>query len=702
MEVMSNLAYLFKPKNIAVIGASSHPGKIGNIILKNLQEAKFAGDIYPVNPKAKNILNIPVYQSIDQLPNNIDLAVITIPRDLVVDALESLGKKGLKAAIVISAGFKEVGGAGYHLEERLIEIAKKYNIALLGPNCLGLINTHANLNATFAAGIPNKGNISFFSQSGALCVAILDWTLGTHIGFSKFISLGNKAALDETDMISYLGDDPETKVILGYIENVCSGQKFVQAATKVTKKKPVLIIKSGRTSAGAKAASSHTGAIAGSDQAYTAAFEKSGIIRVLEVENLFNLALAFSSQNLPKGPNLTIITNSGGPGIMAADICEQSCLQMTRLSNQTIEKLKATLPGYASLYNPIDIIGDADTTRYIETIDIIKDDPNTHAILVLLTPTSAIAPQITTLAKEIVNISKSLTKPIFCVFMGKYHVKEAQKILLNHDIPCYPFPEPAIYALETMFKYWEWTQKQPELIPAYPRNLELAAKVIEESKARNQKEIVEFQALQVLDAYNLPHPQTKLARSSQQAMQIAQEIGFPVVLKIASPNISHKTDVKGVIVNLNTPEEVKDAFVEITTRAQRRRPDAYIIGCLVQKMAPKGCKEVIVGFKRDEQFGPLLMFGLGGIYVEVLKDISFGLAPLSREEAKRMIKQIKSYLLLKGFRGEPPINFKALEDILLAMSQLSLDFTEIYEAEFNPVLVNQEQALVADVRFTIA
>ncbi len=695
------LKALFYPENITIIGASTNPEKIGHIVLNNLLQIGFQGKIYPVNPKAQEILGQKVFSSIQELPNNLDLAVITVPRTLAVSSLAELGAKGLKAAIVISAGFKEIGGKGYHLEQELIAIANQYNIALLGPNCLGLINTHANLNATFAAGIPQRGSIGFFSQSGALCVAILDWALGENIGFSKFISLGNKAVLDEADMIEYLGEDEETKVILGYIENVCAGEKFIQAAQKVTRKKPILLIKSGRTAAGARAASSHTGAIAGSDQAYSTAFKKAGIIRILDVESLFNLALAFSNQPLPQGPNLTIITNSGGPGIMAADICESSRLNMTRLAPKTIENLQKILPGYAALYNPIDIIGDADAKRYLDTLEVIKDDPNTHSILVLLTPTSAIVPHLEDLALGIANFSKTIDKPLFCVFMGRKHVRPAQKILLDHKVPCYFFPEPAIHALESMFEHAEWRNKPVSKPEIMDRDLSRAKEVILQAQAKQQREIVEFQALEILEAYNLPHPPTELARSSEEAVEIAKNMGFPVVLKIASPNISHKTDVRGVLVNLNSPEEVKQAFLEITSRAQRLRPEAHITGCLVQKMAPKGCKEVIVGFKRDDQFGPLLMFGLGGIYVEVLKDISFRLAPLTREDAQNMIREIKSYLLLKGFRGEPAINFQALEEIILKMSQLSLDLPQIYEAEFNPILVNHKQALVADVRLTL-
>ncbi|MFW5730973.1 MAG: acetate--CoA ligase alpha subunit, partial [Desulfonatronovibrionaceae bacterium] len=438
---------LFNPQKVAVVGASATPGKIGYSIMKNMLDAGFKGDIYPVNPKASKILGIQTFHKVADLPEKIDLAVITIPRKMVISSLDELGRAGCRASIVITAGFKEIGGKGYYLEQEIIDVAEKYHMPVLGPNCLGMINTHARVNASFAAGKPEMGNIAFFSQSGALCVAILDWALGENIGFSKFVSLGNKAVLDESHMIAYLGNDKQTDVILGYIENVSHGQKFVQEARRYSNEKPVIIIKSGTTAAGAKAASSHTGAIAGSDQAYTSAFQKSGIIRAHDVETLFNLAQAFSTQPLPKGPSLAIVTNSGGPGIMAADACEKSSLNMARISSSTIEKMTSFLPSYASFYNPVDIIGDAGAERYIKTMEAIIEDSNVGSLLVLLTPTTSAAQEIEEISRGIVKISQNSDKPVFACFMGREIISRGEKILMQGKVPCYSFPEPAIKCL---------------------------------------------------------------------------------------------------------------------------------------------------------------------------------------------------------------------------------------------------------------
>ncbi len=692
---------LFNPESVAVIGASSTPGKIGHSILKNLLEAGFRGAVYPVNPKATSILGLDVVNDISDLPQNIDLAVITIPRKLVIPSIDKLGKTGTRSAIVITAGFKEVGGQGYYLEQELMETAQKYGMAVLGPNCLGMINTHGMINASFAAGRPDKGNIAFFSQSGALCVAILDWALGGNFGFSKFISLGNKAVLDEADMISYLGRDDKTDVILGYLENVSNGEKFVREAINHTNEKPIIIIKSGTTEAGAKAASSHTGAIAGSDQAYSSAFQKSGIIRAHDVETLFNLARAFSSQPLPKGPSLAIVTNSGGPGIMAADACEKSSLNMARISPSSIEKMKEFLPSYASLYNPVDIIGDAGAKRYIKTMETVIKDANVNSLLVLLTPTSSAAAEIVEISEAIVKTAAKTDKPVFACFMGKKIISAGEMVLMQGRVPCYSFPETAVRCIEQMYKHYQWKNTPCPLPSPVARDKGRAALIIERVKKRGQSEVVEFQAQEILRAYNLPVPKTALVRSSNEALEVAERFGYPVVLKIASPNISHKTDVDGVKLGINGPDEVRKVFLEITGRTSRLRPDAHIAGCLIQEMAPGDCKEIIIGFKRDQQFGPLIMFGLGGIYVEVLKDISFRLAPLTRDDAQKMIRELKSYMLLKGFRGDPPIDFNAVEDIILTMSQMAMDFPQIYEAEFNPILVNDRQAIVADVRMTL-
>ena len=695
----NTLHAFFYPETVAVIGASDKPGKIGHSIMVNMRGAGFKGTLLPVNPKGGTILDLPVTAKIADLPQGLDLAVIAVPRDQVMPSLKELAGIRTRSVIVITAGFKEVGKEGWDLEQEMISLAREHGMALLGPNCLGMMNAAHGVNASFAAGQPSQGNIAFFSQSGALCVAILDWALGENIGFSKFVSLGNKAALNEADMLAYLGRDPATNVILGYIENVEQGPEFLRQAQAVTREKPVIMIKSGTTAAGAKAASSHTGAIAGSDQAYTAAFRQTGVIRVADVETLFNLAEAFSGQPLPKGPNLAIVTNSGGPGILAADACERSSLHMARLSQATVQELQKFLPPYAALYNPVDIIGDASAERYRKTVDVVIEDPLVHALLVLLTPTASV--EIEATARAVIDAAKHSTKPVFACFMGKQRIEPGRRLLQEAGVPCYGFPEPAIHSIEAMYNHFLWRQKPRQEPEDRPRDVARARAVIERTLAKGAIEIVEFEAQEVLSAYGLPTPRTTLARSSDEAAAAAEAIGLPVVLKIASPHISHKSDVGGVKVNLASVDAVRDAFFDITARAQRLRPEAYIAGCLVQEMAPKGVKEVIIGFKRDDQFGPLVMFGLGGIYVEVLKDIAFRLAPLSRSDAFEIIREVRSYLLLKGVRGEPPVNFQALEDIVLAMSALATDFPNVYEAEFNPVLVNHERALVADVRMTL-
>lgn len=696
MNHHENMTALFEPESIAIVGASSHEGKIGHIITSNLLEAGFKGTIFPVNPKAEVILGLAVVNDIKDLPPGLDLAVICVPPKFVIPALQSLAELSVKSVVIITAGFKEVGGDGYYLEQEVKNLCAEHNIALLGPNCLGMINTGHGVNVSFAVGQPLKGSIAFFSQSGALCVAILDWAVGQNVGFSKFISLGNKAILDESDMLSYLADDPDTKVILGYIEGVENGKKFMKVARDVSMKKPIVLIKSGTTAAGAKAASSHTGAIAGSNQAYIAAFGQTGVIRAPDVASLFNLAQAFSNQPLPKGPNLAIVTNSGGPGILAADATEKSGMILSRLSNDSLEKMQAFLPSFASLYNPIDIIGDAPAERYAQTLEVVLQDHLVDAIMVLLSPTASV--QVEETAQSVIDLCKGSEKPVFCCFMGDLSVSTGRKMLQDAGIPCYDFPEPAIYAIETMYKYHERLQKPAPVEVCYRRNRGMAEKVIMEARRQRTMEIVEFQAQAILKAYEVPCPVSELARTSDEAVKAANRIGYPVVMKIASPQISHKSDVDGVKVNIKTPEQVRSTFLDITSRAQRMRKDAFISGCLIQSMAPVGSKEVIVGFKRDPQFGPLILFGLGGIYVEVLKDVSFRLAPLTLGDAQEVIREIKAFPLLRGVRGEQPVDFKAIEDVVLIMSQLAMDFPEISEAEFNPVLVSPEGAIVADVR----
>ena len=689
----------FAPRTVAVIGASATPGKVGHSVVVNMLAAGFKGRLFPVNPKGGNIEGLAVARSVSELPGGIDLAVIAVPRPHVLPALEELATSGLKSAIVITSGFREVGREGFDLELRMAELARAHGIALLGPNSLGMMNTAQGVNASFSATQPLPGDLAFLSQSGALCVSILDWARGENIGFSKFVSLGNKAVLDETDMLRYLGADPASKVILGYIENVEHGEEFLRTARQVCRTKPVILLKAGSTAAGAKAASSHTGAIAGSDKAYDTAFRQSGIVRARDVESLFCLAEAFANLPLPKGPNVAVVTNSGGPGILAADACEKTRLNMARLTPETIQRLQALLPPYAAVYNPVDIIGDANAERYRKALEIVLDDPLVHAVLLLLTPTATV--EIEATATFVAHLARRSEKPVVACLMGRTHVAEGRRILRAAGLPCYAFPEPAMRSIEAMYSYAQWRQKPVPVYESPSRDVDAAGRVIREALVRGQNEIVEFQGRDVLAAYNLATPRTVLCRSSEEAVAAARDMNGPVALKIASPQISHKTDVHGVVLNLAGEAAVRQAFWDITTRTQRLRPDAYIAGCLVQEMAPRDAQEVIIGFKRDEQFGPLLMLGLGGIHVEILKDVAFHLNPLSRDEAFGMIRSIRSYMLLKGVRGTPSVDLNALADVLLALSALAQDFPQVYEAEFNPVLVNHERALVADMRMTL-
>jgi len=699
LSAKDHLQAFFYPDTVAVIGASSTPGKVGHTVVSNMLQAGYKGKLYPVNPNAKVIEGVSVFNDIESLPRGVDLGVVAVPRGSVIPSLKRLVSVGTKSVIVITAGFKEAGKDGYALEREIVEVCEESGMALLGPNCLGMINASAGVNASFASGNPIPGSIAFFSQSGALCVAILDWALGENIGFSKFVSLGNKAVLDEADMLEYLNEDEETKVILGYVENVERGEEFLRQARRASLNKPVIMIKSGTTAAGAKAASSHTGAIAGSDQTYSAAFRQAGVIRVDDVATLFNLAQAFSTQPLPKGPNLAVVTNSGGPGILTADTADRSALSMAALSQKTVQRLQEFLPSYAAFYNPVDIIGDADAERYRRTLGVVSEDSMVHSILVLLTPTATV--EIEETAKAVIHTARKSGKPVFACFMGKTRIRKARAMLMDAGIPCYAFPEAAVKAIEAMYEFYLWKNRPEPVYKEIERDRARAMQVIQTHEQRNVAEIVEFEAQEIVKAYGLPTPRTVLVRSSEEALVAAEEIGYPVVLKIASPDISHKSDVDGVKVNVRNANEVMRTFHEITSRAQRMRQDAYIAGCLVQEMAPPGVKEVIIGFKRDEQFGPMVMFGLGGIHVEIMKDISFRLAPLSRQDAFEIVREIKSYMLLKGIKGEQPVNFTALEDILLTMSQMALDLPQVWEAEFNPVLVNHERAMVADVRMTL-
>jgi acetyltransferase len=693
------LTALFEPKSVAVVGASANPGKIGHIVLANLVRAGYRGKLYPVNPRGGKILGLPVAARLAEIPDPVDLAVVCLPRELVLAAAREIAAAAIPAAVVISAGFKEVGHDGYLLERELARIARGAGIALLGPNSLGLFNAGIGLNASFAPEAPPAGSIAFFSQSGALCAAILDWAAAENVGFSKFVSLGNEAVLDERHMLKALADDPRTSVILGYCESVEDGRDFRRIAEAVTEQKPVIMIKAGSTAAGARAASSHTGALSGSPQACRAAFRQGGIIEVLEVKDLFTLARAFACQPLPAGPNLAVVTNSGGPGILAADACEKSRLTLARPSQATIERLKGFLPPFASLYNPIDIIGDADAVRFAKATQAVVEDPLVHAVLVLLTPTASAEPENT--ARAVVEAARSAAKPVFGCFMGQERVGPGRDILLAAGVPCYAFPEPAVAAIEAMYGYRLWRERPKSPEACVLRDLDRARAILDKAKRQGLNELVEFKAQGLASAYGLPVPATVLARTSLEAVRAAETIGFPVALKVASPSVAHKSALGGVALGLASAEAVRKAFVAVTSRFMRLRKDDHLAGCLVQAMAPKDSREVVLGLRRDPQFGPLLFFGLAGVHTQVLHDFSRRLAPLTQADAREMLHEVKALPLLRGFRGEPAVDLHAVAEILLALSQMAVDFPQILEADLDPVLVNPQGALVADVRLTI-
>ncbi len=689
------------PKSVAIIGASNSPGKLGYAVLQNVIQYGFPGPIYPINPKGGEILGLRAYPSVLDVPGPIDLAVIVIPSQLVAAALEECGRKGVQGVVIISAGFREVGPEGMQRERELIRIAQQYHMRLIGPNCLGIIDTLVPLNASFAATMPAQGSIAFMSQSGALCTSILDMALAEGVGFSRFISLGNKADLNEIDFLLAWADDPHSRVITAYLEGITDGPRFIQVAREVTRKKPIITIKSGVTSAGSRAVSSHTGTLAGSERAYEAAFKQTGVIRAHSVQELFDFAIAFARQPLLQTNQVAVVTNAGGPGIMCSDALERLGLELAQLTPETRERLSARLPSAASVLNPIDVLGDALADRYELAIEAAASDPNVGAVIVILTP--QFMTEIEKTAEAVVRVSRTSDKPILGCFMGAAHMGAGIQILNAGSVPNYPVPERAAAALAAMWRYRQWLNEPEDEVPRFEADCERVRRVFAHVRASGRVTIGEAEARAVLEAYGIPIPKSELARTSEEAVEIAERIGYPVVLKIASPDILHKTDIGGVKINLTSAADVRDAFDLITYRASRYMPKAEVWGCLVQQQV-RGGREVILGMSRDPQFGPLLLFGLGGIYVEALKDVTFRVAPIGRRAAAEMLREIRSYPLLRGLRGEKPADLDAVVEVMLRLSQLVTDFPEIVELDINPLKVFDQGngALALDMRLVLA
>ena len=694
----------FEPASVAVIGASANPEKLGFAVVKNLVDGGYIqrGEVYPINLQAGEILGLKSYPSVLDVPAPIDLAVVVIPYSFVPEALRECGEKGIPSVIVISAGFREAGEQGLERELELIDIARQYNFRLIGPNCLGVIDTFTPLNASFAAGTPPKGPMAFMSQSGALGTAVLDIALAGRLGLSKFVSLGNKADVNEIDLLKAWQDDPNTSVIMIYSEGMSNGQEFIQVARQVTRSKPVVAIKSGVTQSGSRAVSSHTGSLAGSEQAYQAAFQQAGVLRVDSMQTLFDVALAIGYQPPLPGDRVAIITNAGGPGILATDALERAGLSMARFEIETIKALEKYLPDAASAANPVDVLGDARADRYRYALETVVKDPNVDGILVVLTPQAMT--EIEGTAQVVGGMAGKTDKPVLACFMGEKKVSLGIDVLTQAGIPNYPFPERAAHALRAMAEY---RQIKAQPIPEFERfevDRQAVQEVLDRVRQEGRISIGDAEARSLLQAYGLRIPRSEVAETAEHAIEIANQIGYPVVLKIASPDILHKTDIGGVKVGLENAEDVRDAFDLMVYRAQRYVPDARIWGCLVQEMVPAGGIEVLVGMNRDPQFGPLVTFGLGGIYVETLKDVTFRIAPFSRKEAEAMLGEIRAHALLDGVRGKPPADKEAIVDALLRMGQLVQDFPEIAELDINPLVVypRNQGAVAIDMRLVMS
>lgn len=711
---MNNLDAIFSPESVAIVGASNTPGKVGHDIFANILRGGYTGTLYPVNPKARSILSVKAYPTISDIPDPVDLAIIILPPLASLAAVEESVRKGIKGIVIVSAGFREVGGEGLEIENRIVSICKNAGIRLVGPNCLGVINPVASvsLNASFSARMPVPGNISFISQSGALCTAVLDFAADRNIGFSKFISIGNKADVDELDLLQYLHEDMDTAVIMLYLEELKRGTEFISIVKEITsgfRSTPVLIIKSGRTREGARAAASHTGALAGTEAVYEAIFRQAGILRVDSIDELFDYANAFSYKQesalgkqirkMPAGNRVAIVTNAGGPGILATDMTVSSDLELAKFQKETIEELANHLPSAANLQNPVDIIGDASQERYENALRTVIKDEGVDGALVILTPQSMTNALAT--AEAIVRVARGSRKPILCCFMGIIDVSAGVKYLQEHGYPVYRFPENAAKAFGALYRYARWLHREHLAQFDLTHDREGAARVIAQYLAAGKTRLGEIDSIELLKCYGFPVLSAQLAKNGEEAAEVAENITFPVVMKIVSPQILHKTDAGGVVIGIKNKEEARTAFNDIVQGAKKFNPDAVIDGVMVEKMADRG-GEVILGMSRSS-FGPLLMFGLGGIFVEVFQDVVFRLGAIGRNEARRMIREIKGYKLLDGFRGRPKSDIEALERAVVSLSDMAANHPEIKEMDINPLLVHPagQGITVADCRIIL-
>jgi acetyltransferase len=701
---LRTLGKIFNPDSIAIIGASDEEGSVGYRLLRNLVGVGYRGVVYPINPNKPSVQGIQTYPSVAALPRQVDLAVIATRAKIVPDIVEQCGKAGIQGIIIVSAGFKETGEEGKALESRILEIKKKYNMRIIGPNCLGIIRPHIKLNASFAAKMALAGNIAFISQSGALCTAILDWANSENIGFSNFVSIGSMIDVDYGDLIDYFGTDPRTKSIIMYIEGLTNARKFMSAARHFARTKPILVVKAGKFRESAKAATSHTGSLTGEDEVYEAAFRRAGIVRVEEIEDLFNCSEVLQLQPNPKGPHLAIITNAGGPGVMTTDALIARGGRLAQLGSETIKALDKVLPSYWSRGNPIDILGDATPQRYAEVIKICRQDDNIDGLLIIFTPQGITNPAEAAMA--VVEACKGASKTILTSWMGEEDVKEANQILNRNKFPTYLTPERAVKTYMYMYQYTRNLQQLYETPEELPIELHTPTQplldVMKRVAKENREILTEIEAKNFLEAYGIPTVKTEVAKTEEKAVSFAAQMGYPAVLKVYSPQITHKTDVGGVMLNLKDEAELREAYKKVLENAKKNAPSAEIQGVTVQPMVTKKGYEVIIGSKKDALFGPVILFGMGGVLVELFKDRATGFPPLNQTLARRIMERTKLYELLRGFReGMPAANIKRLEEIMVKFSEMLVDFSQIKEVDINPLIIDSRDAIALDARIII-
>ncbi|MGA8542389.1 MAG: acetate--CoA ligase family protein [Thermoplasmata archaeon] len=701
----NDLERFFRPASVAVIGASNRVGTVGATLFRNVLQAGFHGVAYPVNPRWPSVSGVRCYPSVAKLPEPAELGVVIVPAAGVPDVIDELGEAGTRGVIVISAGFREIGEAGATLEADLVRRAAKYRMSIVGPNCFGLLNTdpEVSLNATFSESLPPEGNIAFVSQSGALCAGVLRYGLAERIGFSRFVSVGNRAGVDENDLLLSLGEDPKTRVILLYVESLANGRRFLEVAHEVTEMKPVLVIKSGRTPAGERAAKSHTGSLAqsGRDQLYDSLFEQSGVMRADTIGDLFRMAKVFSSGLRLEGPRLAILTNSGGPGIVAADAAARQHLELPTLPPAVHDTLVRTLSPSAAVGNPIDMTADAGPDQFRDSLKLLLRAPEINGVVVITTPTGTMTAA--AVAHAIVRGRGTSRKAVSACIFGLTDLSQEVADLEAHGIPTFTFPEEAVQGLGSLARYHAWRARPHTPIREFSVDRAKVRDALRRARDAGTTVLPEYLARALLNAYGLHFPETRRVRRVDEAVAAAKAIGYPIVLKVASPDISHKTEVGGVAVGLADAAAVRSAWTAMQTALAARAPKARIDGFEVESQVVGG-KEVLIGVQRDPNFGPIIVFGMGGIYVEVLRDVTFRLAPVLPLGARHMIESVRGFPLLQGVRGEPPSDTSALAEAIERVSQLAVEIPEVVELDLNPLIVRRagDGVVAVDARIVLA